>query len=1068
MSNRKVWRTAIRRDHNMEDELEQAIICIFDQTGAVSDDLKARAHSLLLNVVQSETGWQVCVSHFEKNQRPEVKFWCLQSLHGIIRSPVFDALDVASKDRIKHCLLSMGTRETDSMPLFIRNKLAQVIVAIAAKEYPKQWPSFFQDVLGSLSESSTSIDIFSRILVSIHEDIISLEVPRSAEEAKQSMEFKDAMRDNALEQISLSWYQIVAMFKDRDPLLVALLLNAVERYVHWIDIGLVANDKFMPILFEVLNCTVSEAQVAAVAVLTEIVNKRMDAGPKLSLIQSLGLVPIAAQWSETGVPGVDGDDHDLAVSCSKLLTNLANEILEAWKKVENGVLSLQAVGVSLEDEVISEACASCNVASSMMDQLFPAIIKIFRLPDDEISAIVAPFMLSYVNRIKMVSKRHGDGLTSSVLLQIVAVLDASASCARFESSSSVYSIEPASSEEKVMAEEEEGNVSCRRQEIFALFRNAAKVAPIEAYNLVARKLQESLMNSNGPVVWQDAEIALSLFYQMGEGVTEAVKSGSESPLFSLAQAVIQIDETIASHRLVALSLLEACTRYAKVATSHTELVPMLAAKFFGPAGLGHPSSSVPPRAAYLFCRVVKTLRAQMKPIARDILHALIPHLQLIAITPLGKTVGLVAAGATSQLGTSGAGISTPDDRMFAFEAAGVLVGLHDEAHEDEQVEWLKVLTAPLIQQLQSHTSRDETDTLLLQQSLEALNRLSKGFPPKMCASRPKLTQALIDPLVPAMQAIQTFCMAKDLRAKFLAYIHRLVECLGTGLVPHLSSIIWSLQHPNIDASDFKDILVLLNQIILRYANEASVLESMVPALFPECIAKVRELLGSQWDWSGKESQPALASSPAATMSQSTNPVGSTEDLREKADLQKQYYTFINSVTQCCVVDMVISPRETTAVPDLIQGAVSHVDPSVRKLCISTLGNVVHHWLDWIKNNSVCTTATGDFDEREIKQFAYSTFGCEVLLFSLLIKPEAGGVDIRDAASISLLTEIANQVKALYTASRDSYLQVLCQETTTKLGWPMETAQQVSQQIVGLEGRQLRSYLKTVLLEYRKI
>ena len=75
------------------------------------------------------------------------------------------------------------------------------------------------------------------------------------------MDFKDAMRDNALDQISLSWYQILAMFKDTNPSIVALLLNAVERYIHWIDIGLVANEKFMPLLFDVLNSSVSDAQV---------------------------------------------------------------------------------------------------------------------------------------------------------------------------------------------------------------------------------------------------------------------------------------------------------------------------------------------------------------------------------------------------------------------------------------------------------------------------------------------------------------------------------------------------------------------------------------------------------------------------------------------------------------------------------------------------------------------------------------------------------------------------------------------------------------------------------------
>eukprot|EP00889_Picochlorum_renovo_P007589 jgi/Picre1/34619/NNA_002087.t1 len=295
-----------------------------------------------------------------------------------------------------------------------------------------------------------------------------------------------------------------------------------------------------------------------------------------------------------------------------------------------------------------------------MDQLFPAVVEVFKIPDDEISPIVAPFMLSFVSRIKLIAKRQGEcDLSATHKSQVMAIIEAAALCSRFDDVSSVYPIEPSSSEEKVMSEEEENNVSTRRQEVFALFRNAAKLIPPDAFEFVAQKTRSSLIHHGGTMSWQDAELALSLLYQIGEGATEAAfKAATETnaPLVEIASFVIRIDESIASHRLVALALLEACARYSKVAMFQTDLVPLLASKFFGRAGLGHPSSSVPPRAAYLLCRITKSLRSQMKTIARDILRALLPHLQSIAVTPLGKTLGLVAAGASSQVGTAGAGV----------------------------------------------------------------------------------------------------------------------------------------------------------------------------------------------------------------------------------------------------------------------------------------------------------------------------------------------------------------------------------------------------------------------------
>jgi len=829
----------------MGDDFEKAVLFVFDQTGEVSNELRNQAQSMLLNVSNSPDAWHVCVTHLEGSQYMEVQFWCLETLRSMIQSPVYDELERQAKEVVKRLLLSIalpcaGQNEQSARglrlvaaPAFLKNKVAQVIVAIAGREYPSTWPGFFQEILTSLNQSPVAIDMFCRILLSVHEDIISLEVPRSAEEAKQSMAFKDAMREHALSDIAVSWCQILVMFKDSSPDIVVQLLNAVERYVPWIDIGLVANDSFMSLLFSVLECQHAEAQSAAVGVLAAIVNKRMDSGPKLSLIQSLGIVPIVASWSEAGIPGIKSDEHELAVVSSKLLTTLATEVLEAWKKVENSVLSVQAVGLAVEQDAAAEATTTCAIASGMMDQLFPSIVAGFRIPDEEICESIAPFMLSYIARVRMISKRNmargehteTNGMSRTLETQVLAILEAVAVNARFADDSSVYPIDPASVEEDVISQEEEGNVAARRHEMFTLFRNGAKLIPAQAYELVAKRMESCFSRSaNVNLSWQDAELALSLLYQVGEGATEMTLKPNSGPLADLARAVIAIDDSIAYHRLVALALLEGCARFAKAALHQPGLVPLLAGKFFGQAGLGHPSSSVPPRAAYLLCRVTKTLKSQMNPIARDIIRALIPHLNSIATTPLGDTVGLIAAGASSQTGASGAGISGADDRMYAFEAAGILVGA-EEFEESEQVEWLKTLCQPLVLQMKDLSSQSAgafSAISLLQQAIEALTRISKGFSPKLCASRSSVAESLTAPLEPAMKTLQAYPGSKHLRLKFLAYVHRLVECLGANMIPNLSPLLWSLQQTGNDAGDFKDVMVLLNQMVLKFSSEGLV------------------------------------------------------------------------------------------------------------------------------------------------------------------------------------------------------------------------------------------------------
>lgn len=77
----------------------------------------------------------------------------------------------------------------------------------------------------------------------------------------------------------------------------------------------------------------------------------------------------------------------------------------------------------------------------------------------------------------------------------------------------------------------------------------------------------------------------------------------------------------AKHRLVALALLETYVRYSRVlAAVGGAALAAVVPRFLDEHGMGHPSEAVAKRAAYLFCRLAKQLRAQLRPLVLDILQ----------------------------------------------------------------------------------------------------------------------------------------------------------------------------------------------------------------------------------------------------------------------------------------------------------------------------------------------------------------------------------------------------------------------------------------------------------------
>jgi exportin-T len=116
-------------------------------------------------------------------------------------------------------------------------------------------------------------------------------------------------------------------------------------------------------------------------------------------------------------------------------------------------------------------------------------------------------------------------------------------------------------------------VSERRQELFVLFRAAARVAPAEAHAAVGARLQAALGSPGASA--QEVEVAVTLLYQLGEGAPDEALRPGTGALGQMAAGLMAADVPAGGHPLVALALLETFIRYLRCARAYPNPIPII-------------------------------------------------------------------------------------------------------------------------------------------------------------------------------------------------------------------------------------------------------------------------------------------------------------------------------------------------------------------------------------------------------------------------------------------------------------------------------------------------------------
>ncbi|ELW61960.1 Serine/threonine-protein kinase TBK1 [Tupaia chinensis] len=343
---------------------------------------------------------------------------------------------------------------------FIRNKAAQVFALLFVTEYLTKWPKFFFDILSVVDLNPRGVDLYLRILMAIDSELVDRDV-----EARRNTLIKDTMREQCIPNLVESWYQILQNYQYTNSEVTCQCLEVVGAYVSWIDLSLIANDRFINMLLGHMSIEVLREE--ACDCLFEIVNKGMDPVDKMKLVESLCQVLQSA-----GFFSIDQEeDVDFLARFSKLVNGMGQSLIVSWTKL-----------------IKSGDIKNAQEALQAIETKVALMLQLLIHEDDDISSNIIGFCYDYLHILKQ-----------AIMLAVMKKL----------TYDEEYNFENEGEDEAMFVE--------YRKQLKLLLDRLAQVSPELLLASVRRVFSSTLQN------WQttrfmEVEVAIRLLYMLAEAL----------------------------------------------------------------------------------------------------------------------------------------------------------------------------------------------------------------------------------------------------------------------------------------------------------------------------------------------------------------------------------------------------------------------------------------------------------------------------------------------------------------------------------------------------------------------
>ncbi|XP_071190420.1 exportin-T isoform X6 [Salvelinus alpinus] len=729
---------------------------------------------------ESQDAWEVCAEALAKDiySDDHVKFFCFQVLEHQIKyrhgglSPVQQQLIRETLMKWLQCQLMNSQPEKP----FIRNKAAQVFALTFVMEYLTHWPKFFYDLLSLVGLNPHGVDVYLRTLMAIDAEVVDRDILHSPEEVRRNTLIKDGMREQVIPSLVESWYQILGAYQQSHPEITCQCLEVVGAYVSWIDLNLIANDRFINLLLSQMS--VEDLREEACDCLFEIVNKGMDPTDKTKLIESLCQVLQSA-----GFFNVDQEeDVDFLAKFSRLVNGMGQSLVLSWTKLAKG--------------------GDVNAAAEALRALeakVPLLLQLLVHDDDDISANIVGFCYDYLNVLKQFPL-----LTDQQKTNVEVIMLAVMKKLTYDEE---YNFDNEGEDEAMFVE--------YRKQLKMLLDRLAQVSPDLLLEAVGRVFNNTVQR------WQTAsfmevEVAIRLLYMLGEalpashGAHFSGDTAKTSALQDMMRTLVSSGLSGYQHTSVSLEFFETVVRYDKFFLVEPQHIPNVLMAFLDHRGLRHSSPKVRSRVAYLFSRFVKTLHKHMNSFIEDILSRI---QDLLELSPPEN--GFPA-------------LLTSDDQLFIFETAGVLI-VHGESPAERKQALMRSLLTPLTEAfrlllVKLASERDEERRVALADCLSHAvgfaSRTSKAFSNKQTVKQCGCSEVYRDCLQTFLPALSCPVQRGSLRSAVRSFLHRMIICLEEEVLPFVPA---ASEHmlKDCEAKDLQEFIPLISQITAKFKDQVS-------------------------------------------------------------------------------------------------------------------------------------------------------------------------------------------------------------------------------------------------------
>ncbi len=394
-------------------------------------------------------------------------------------------------------------------PLSIQNKITQTITNLFTVLYATQWTSFFHDIMAlttttgnAAKDHGPGVILYLRILISVHDEIADILMPRSPEEQRRDNELKDLVRQRDIMMIASSWHEILTLWRTKDDTIVRLCLTTIGKWVSWTDIALAVNDSLLHLLFEYLNPQqisgdkgeADERKDAAIEAFIDILAKKMTAGDKLELIEVLKIHEAISQL--VGSPELSemrstaNYDTDLAEAVAKLVNNTVSDIV-------------RALDGALENDPVSQR------GIPLLKSFMQHILRFLSDEYDEICSTVIPCLTDLLTLLRRKAKTSSS-VGSEVLPMLPFILDVIIAKLKYDETS-------------FWGHDDTQTDEAEFQELRKRLHNLQKAVAAVDEAMYVEKIRSLVVSTfdnfqaqNGQIDWRELELALHEMELFGE------------------------------------------------------------------------------------------------------------------------------------------------------------------------------------------------------------------------------------------------------------------------------------------------------------------------------------------------------------------------------------------------------------------------------------------------------------------------------------------------------------------------------------------------------------------------